>query len=199
MRTAAFRRSALAALAGALLSLPAWAAPAGGVARVPAVWVPRHVHFVYMGFTSHYSCDGLRDKIDHMLRKLGARDLKVREEPCSGPMGRPSPFPGVRVRMQVLVPAAQAGKAGQSAPQVQAHWHTVVLAPSNTGFDEGGDCELIGQFKRRFLPLFATRTIRYHTTCIPHQATFSTYLSADVLVPDRPALKRASPAPTRRR
>ena len=93
--------------------------------------------------------------------------------------------------MQVLVPAAQAGKGGKSAPKVQAHWHTVVLAPSNTGFDEGGDCELIGQFKRSFLPLFATRDIRYHTTCIPHQVTLSTYLSAEVLAPDHPAAKRS--------
>ena len=192
MRTAAFHRSAMAALAGALLSLPAWAAPGGGMARVPAVWVPRHIQFVYMGFTTHYSCNGLRDKIQHMLWKLGARHLKVREQPCSSPMGRPSPFPGVRVRMQVLVPAAQAGKAGRSAPQVRAHWHTVVLAPSNTDFDEGGNCELIGQFKHSFLPLFATRNIRYHTTCIPHQVTLDTYLSTEVLVPDRtPAAKRS--------
>lgn len=191
MRTAAFHRSAAAALAAALLSLPAWSAPAGGAARVAAVWVPRHVQFVYQGFTTHYSCDGLRDKIEDMLTKLGAQHLKVREEPCSSPMGRPDPFPGVRVTMQVLVPAAQAGKAGKSAPPVQAHWRTVVLAPSDSGYDSGGECELMGQFKRSFLPLFAARDTRYQATCIPYQATLGTSLSTEVLVPDHPAAKRS--------
>lgn len=191
MRIAAFYRSAAAVLAVAVLSAPAWSAPAAEASHTAAVWVPRHTEFVYQGFTTRYSCDGLRDKIRDMLSKLGARDLKIREVPCSTPAGGPDPFPGVRVRMQVLVPAAQAGKAGKSAPRVQAHWRTVVLAPSDTGQDYGGECELIEQFKHSFLPLFTTRNTRYHATCIPHQLTLGTSLSTEVLVPVHPAAKRS--------
>lgn len=186
MRTAVLYRSALALLAGAALSVSAWSAPAAQATQVAAVWVPRHIQFVYQGFTTYYSCDGLRDKIQHMLHKLGARDLKVREVPCSTPGGRPDPFPGVNVRMQVLVPAARAGKAAKSAPQVQAHWQAVVLAPDDTEQDYGGECELIEQFKRSFLPLFTTRNTRYQATCIPHQVTLGTSLSTEVLVADEP-------------
>jgi len=191
MRTAAPYRLAMAVLAVAMLSAPAWSAPAAKSNHTEAVWVPRHIQFVYQGFTTIYSCDGLRDKIRRMLRKLGARDLKVREVPCSTPEGGPDPFPGVRVRMQVLVPAAQAGKDAKSAPRVQAHWRNVVLAPADIEEDYGGECELIEQFKRTFLPLFTTRNTRYSATCIPHQLTLNASLSTEVLVPDHPAAKRS--------
>ncbi len=183
MRCSTCYRSAAAALAVALLPVRAWSAQAG----VAAAWVPKHVQFVYQGFTTRYSCDGLRDKIEDMLLKLGARDLKVREQPCSTPAGVPDPFPGVRVTMQVLVPAAQAKKG---APQVRAHWQRVVLAPSETEVDYGGECELIEQFKRTFLPLFATRKTHFRATCVPHQLTLGTSLSTEALVPDKPAVKR---------
>lgn len=191
MRTAAPYRLAVAVLAVAMLSAPAWSAPAAESTHTRAVWVPRHIQFVYQGFTTIYSCDGLRDKIRHMLRKLGARDLKVREVPCSTPEGGPDPFPGVRVKMQVLVPAAQAGKDAKSAPRVRAHWRHVVLAPAGIDEDYGGECELIEQFKRTFLPLFTTRNTRYSATCIPHQPTLNASLSTEVLVPDHPAAKRS--------
>ena len=91
-----------AGAAGGLLgTLPAIAASPQGT---DAVWASRHVDFVYQGFTSHYSCDGLRDKIEQMLSKLGTRELKVRAYGCTRP-GGVEPFPGVRVSMQVLVPA----------------------------------------------------------------------------------------------
>lgn len=93
--------------------------------------------------------------------------------------------------MQVLVPAAQAGKDAKSAPRVQAHWRNVVLAPADLEEDYGGECELIEQFKRTFLPLFTTRNTRYSATCIPHQLTLNASLSTEVLVPDHPAAKRS--------
>ncbi len=167
-------------------TLPALAAPA---ANVEAVWAPRHVTFIYQGFTTHYSCDGLREEIRGMLAKLGARDLRVAALGCIRGSGI-EPFPGVRVTMQVLVPAAsQHGKAA-GAP-VAAHWQNVVLMPSNTGFEEQGNCELIEQFKETFLPLFTTRHISYQSNCVPHQLTLGTHLSAEVLIADaKPARRR---------
>jgi hypothetical protein len=146
--------------------------------------VPKHVQFIYQGFTTRYSCDGLRDEVRSMLEKLGAKDLKVREMACTRASG-PEPFPGVIVNMQVLVPAssAEASKVKSPGPAVQAHWKNVVLMPQNAPYNEQGNCELIEQFKETFLPLFSTRDVKYGSTCIPHQITLGTHLSAQVLVP----------------
>jgi hypothetical protein len=176
------RWTSAAAATALLAAMPALAAAQEGVT---AVWVPKEVQFIYQGFTTRYSCDGLRDQIRSMLERLGAKDLKVQEVPCSTPPGVPSPFPGVRVKMQVLVPgsSAEASKDKQGGPPVQAHWKNVVLMPANADYDEQGKCELIEQFKETFLPLFTTRNVKYQSTCIPHQITLGTHLSAEVLMP----------------
>ncbi|MHB8811721.1 MAG: hypothetical protein ACYDAE_00465 [Steroidobacteraceae bacterium] len=174
----AFARFA-AVIASILLgTMPALAATQG----IDAVWTPREVSFVYQGFTTHYSCDGLRDKVQEVLSKLGARDLKVRTQGCIR-LGGIEPFPGVKVTMQVLVPVSSehSQKAG---PVVPAHWQNVVLMASNAGLQEQGNCELIEQFKETFLPLFSARQISYQSNCIPHQLTLGTHLSAEVLMPD---------------
>ena len=173
--------------AALLLGTPS--APAAGQSGVEAVWASRAVSFVYQGFTTHYSCDGLRDKIEEMLSKLGARDLSVLPYGCTRPFGV-EPFPGVRVTMQVLVPASSQDGKKTTGPVVAAHWRNVVLM-GNAGLEEQGNCELIEQFKETFLPLFTTRNIHYQSNCIPHQLTLGTHLSAEVLVPDaRPARGR---------
>jgi hypothetical protein len=171
-------RLASAAAASAVLA----AVPA--LAAVTAVWVPRHVQFTYQGFTTHYSCDGLQDRIRTLLEKLGAQDLKVRQFGCVRPSG-PTLFPGVQVDMRVLVPASSsdAAKSKDANSTVQAQWKNVVLMPANASYNEQGDCELIEQFKETFLPLFATRDIKYNSTCVPHQLTLGTHLSAEVLMP----------------
>jgi hypothetical protein len=119
-----------------------------------------------------------------MLEKLDAQDLKVRQFGCVRPSG-PTLFPGVQVDMRVLVPksSADAGKDKQASSPVQAEWRNVVLMPENASYDEQGDCELIEQFKETFLPLFATRNVKYGSTCVPHEITLGTHLSAEVLMP----------------
>lgn len=173
---------AAAAAATLLACLPALAAANDAVA---AVWVPKSSHFIYQGFTTRYTCSGLRDEIRSMLTRLGARDLHVREVPCGTPPGVPSPFPGVAVKMRVLVPASspQAASYKSVGAPVQAHWKNVVLMPANAGFEDQGNCELIEEFKESFLPLFTTRKVKYQSTCVPYQLTLGTHLSAEVLMP----------------
>ena len=183
MRITSIRIAVAALAAASLATASAWATNGKSV---DAVWVPKHVTFVYQGFTTHYSCDGLRDEIERMLSKMGPKDLKVREQPCAVGAGMPSPFPGVTVHMQVLVPA---GKAHAKAPVVPAHWQKVVLMPSNAGYNEQGNCELIEQFKETFLPLFTTRNIRYESNCVPHQLSYGTYLSTEVLMAPAPPVR----------
>ena len=59
-----------------------------------AVWTPKELRFVYTGFTSRYSCDGLRDDVRSVLLELGARsDVKV-DAICAEASGVPTTLPG---------------------------------------------------------------------------------------------------------
>jgi hypothetical protein len=174
---------------GALLAAPAWGAEEGGrqgseaAPKELAVWTPKEVQFTYMGFTTLYSCDGLRDDVREMLLQLGARkdDLKVYEMPCSGPPDRPNPFPGVKIKMSVLTPAPST--ESDVSHMVQAQWKTVKLPHRETGINAAGQCELLEQFKKTVLPLFTTRNVDLVATCVPHQLSpLGTKLQADVLV-----------------
>jgi hypothetical protein len=171
-----------------LLTVTAWAAPhetgAPAARAESAVWTPRELSFVYQGFTTEYSCDGLRDKVRSVLLELGAReDLTVTESPCAS-LGQPDPFPGVRIKMNVLQPAdGESAAAGQSVP---AHWKRVDLTPQRDAVRAAGDCELIEQISQRILPLFATRNVEYSSNCVPHQSqSGATRLRAEVLIPDQ--------------
>jgi len=176
---------------------PAWAEPpAAGSGGETAVWTPKELRFTYMGFTSHYSCDGLRDKISSTLLKFGARkDLVVNEISCGAGMGRPSPFPAVSIKMNVLTPAPDKTdpNAPAATPTVTTHWKLVDLAASRDPLDVAGDCELIEQIKQRILPLFTARDVEYKSSCVPNQLQLgSTQLKAQFLVADAPAPKAAA-------
>src|SRR5579884_669143 len=51
---------------------PEVSAPAPGTPQA-AKWVKKKINFTYQGFTTHYSCQGLRDKVRDVLLQLGAR------------------------------------------------------------------------------------------------------------------------------
>jgi hypothetical protein len=179
---------AVPALAACLLSSPVWAVEAGSTAAAaegqPAVWTEKEVTFVYQGFTTKYSCDGLRDKVRGVLLDLGAqkKGLKVQQLGCTSSTGRPDPFPGVRVKMSVLQPAS--GTADDKQTPVAAHWKPVDLK-LDSFITDSGECELVEQIRHKILPLFATRNVELRTTCIPHQATASRpSLKLEVLAPD---------------
>lgn len=165
----------------------AWADPqsdaSAGSGRESAVWAPKELNFVYQGFTTNYSCDGLQDKMKKILLKLGARDdIQVRGWGCTQLTG-PDPFAGVRIRMNVLQPAGKQG--GQAVP---AHWQRVDLLADpddRDPVDAAGDCELVEQIKQKVLPLFATRNVDYSATCVRRQLLVgATRLKAEVLVAD---------------
>jgi hypothetical protein len=178
-----------------LLTVTGWAAAAEAdtdaqAARESAVWTPKELTFMYQGFTTTYSCEGLRDKVRSILLELGAReDLKVTETGCSS-LGAPDPFPGVRIKMNVLQPAAD--KNATAATPVPSHWKMVDLTPQSDALSAAGECELIEQVKQSILPLFATRNVEYSSNCLPHQLPIgATRLRAEVLVPDQKSGKPA--------
>jgi hypothetical protein len=152
------------------------AAVADGAAQA-AVWAPKEVVFQYVGFTTKYSCDALQAKMKRLLLKLGARDdLRVTSYGCTRLSG-PDPLAGVRIKMNVLQPAAAA-----SAQAVSANWKSVDLLANRDPFDAAADCELIDQIEQKVLPLFTTRNVDYAATCARRQIVIgSTHLKADVL------------------
>lgn len=174
-------RTFIPAAAACLLTLPSWAADSGD--RTSAVWSEKELTFVYQGFTTHYSCDGLRDKMRGVLLDLGAdeKTLKITQLGCTSLAGRPDPFPGVKAKMRVL--EAVAGTADDKA--VPAHWQPVDLKLRNSYLTDSGECELVEQIRQRVLPLFAVRDVDLKTNCIPHQATATRpMLKLEVLAPD---------------
>jgi len=202
LRVAAAAVFSLSLSVGALAEPPAESNPPQSIPPTWAVWTPKELRFTFMGFTSHYSCDGLADKMRSIVLQLGARssDLKVREIPCSGSPGRPTEFPGVTVNMNVLTPW-DAASANAAATPVPAHWKLVEISTDRDPLREAGDCELIEQVKTRVLPLFTTRNVEYRSTCIPHELQIGgTVLKAEVLIADESqtaGAKPAAPPPTR--
>ena len=206
-RSPAFTAAVAVVSFGASLGASGWASAAddGAQAAPPAetefaVWTPKEIQFTYMGFTTHYTCDGLRDTIKEMLLQLGARkdDLKVTEQPCSGDPDRPNPFPGVKIKMSVLQPAPATLSPG--TPVVPAQWKPVKLPYRENGINAAGQCELLEQFNRTILPLFTTRNVDVRTSCVPHQLEpLGTKLQAEVLITDqkKAGAKQASAAEAR--
>jgi len=180
--------AALTAAVAVLTCASAWANPqsdaSAGSGRESAVWAPKELNFVYQGFTTKYSCDGLQDKMRNVLIKLGARhDIQVRSWGCAQLAGPDPLLPGVSIKMNVLQPAGKQG--GEAVP---AHWKMVDLLADRDPVDAAGDCELIEQIKQKVLPVFATRNVDYSSTCARHQLLIgATRLKAEVLVADQSA------------
>ena len=192
----------LCAAAG-IQSAQAADAPAAGAAAaeapVGAHWVTRKFHLTYMGFTAHYSCDGLRDNVRDILLKLGARkeDLDLREVGCVRLDG-PTPMPGVEGTFSVLVPANELKPSDVIAPPLPkvaaetpvvdplpAQWRSVDLVRElHYTFDLTGNCELLEQTKKELLPLVSSRNLDYRATCVPHTETIGgVTFKLDVLAP----------------
>jgi hypothetical protein len=144
--------------------------PTGGappaVPHESGVWQKHQYSFTFMGFTSTYSCDGLADKLKLLLITSGARsDAKAQPGACASGFGRPDKFARADLTFYTLAPASD----DPAADKVPAIWRPVALA-ARRPYDLGiGDCELVEQLKSNVLPLFTTRNVESHTTCVPHQ------------------------------
>ncbi|HME38507.1 MAG TPA: hypothetical protein VKG63_06050 [Steroidobacteraceae bacterium] len=136
------------------------------------VWQKHEYSFVFMGFTTTYSCDGLADKIKVLLIAAGARgDAKSQPGACASGFGRPDKFARADLTFYTLAPVAADTPA--DSKRVDAVWRPVSFSrrsPRELGI---GDCELIEQFRNNLLPMFNARNVDNHTTCVPHQESGS--------------------------
>ena len=159
-----------ALLAGAAMAEAPVGAPAA--AHESGEWQKHEYSFVFMGFTSTYSCDGLADKLKQLLITAGARsDSKAVPGPCASPFGRPDKLARADLTFYTLIPSDTANSAG--ATPVDAVWKAVAFANHSPRYLAIGDCELVDQFRASVLPMFTTRALDNHITCVPHQESGS--------------------------
>ena len=191
----ALTKAAIATVGLLSLAAPVLAATTDGASdqgTVEAKWVPHKVQFIYMGFTSVYSCDGLVDQMKEILQQLGAReDLEVKPYTCVR-SSAPELMAGVRANFSVLQPATSDDHANADSPVVAAHWDLVTLDADSPRHAGSGDCELLEQVKKELLPLFATRNLKFNSSCFPHQVSVGgAHLSVEVLRPVKPSAAAA--------
>jgi hypothetical protein len=158
-------------------------APPTPVTGVPmaAVWREQRLDFFYMGRTSRYSCDGLRDKVRAMLLDLGARrDLKIAAIGCedSGRRLVNSPVPSLTITFSAPAlpdPSVKPLHEGDlSATDARFEPFTIASdAFRNLSF---GDCELVEEFSHQILPKLVTRALKRDIACVPYQASGSRFL-----------------------
>jgi len=137
-------------------------------ARERGVWQKHEYSFAYMGFTSTYSCDGLADKIRLLLITAGARpDAKSQPGACASGFGRPDKFARAELTFYTLAPSG--ADASSDSKPVDGIWRPVLLTDRSPRELSTGDCELIEQFRNSVLPMFTTRNVGDHATCIPYE------------------------------
>ncbi len=147
---------------------------------VNATWHMQEARFIYTGFTTNYTCDGLESKLKLLLRLAGARpDAEVRI-PCTSPAGSPQRSSTVVLTIYTLSPAAAADAKAATA----GVWKDMAWRAGLPRELDAGDCELVDEFARRILPLFTTRSVENGMTCTPGQVNPSGFdLRFSVLAP----------------
>lgn len=163
----------------ALALLALGIALADAPAAQPGQWQAQDLQFDYQGFTTHYSCDGLAERVRMVLLLLGARsDLQVTSLGCSAPPGHPDMFPSLRLQFATLQPGAPAGAAS-------GHWKAVNLGGMHALAP--GECELAEQIVATVLPRFSVRNVGRPPVCVPHEAAASLSVPLEVFVADEGA------------
>ena len=183
------QRIGIAALfVGALLLGSASMAAEDGAAVEQASWRHTKQTFTYFGFTSLYTCDGIEDRVRHILLMFGARkDAKVSATGCTAGMLKPSRSIWVKVEFDALAPGAPAS----GAEAVTGKWMPIEVAPHRPLDMKEGDCELVEHLRGVLTQGFAFKDLTYETRCVPHQQTLGSYsIKGQVL---RPATPAASP------
>jgi hypothetical protein len=172
------------AVVGLMFFAPIRPADAQNDPRIPiaAVWKEQHLNFFYMGRTSRYSCQGLRDKVRAMLLDLGARrDIRVTALGCDDAAARARPgSSGPSLNIVVSTPALPDTSAKPLHPgdlaTVDARFEPFTI--TSDAFRNMGiaDCELVEEFSRQILPKLVARNLKQDFTCVPFQQSGSRFL-----------------------
>ncbi|HEX9707965.1 MAG TPA: hypothetical protein VGA24_10045 [Steroidobacteraceae bacterium] len=133
-----------------------------------AAWTMHQVDFQYMGFTTRYTCSGLKSKVKLLLKHLGVReDVKILERGCEFGYQKVADFP--RLKITFYAPAIPKQGDRDVGEPVLGVWKPVVIKRNSPKGLEMGDCELVEIFRDRVMPKFLTRSVEGGINCIPHQ------------------------------
>ena len=176
---------------------------------VSAMWLEQDWYQSHTGFTTYYSCDGLRDKVRSLLRQLGVRDdLKVSSAGCSSSTGIEQ-FPRLRIKVASAVEATPErlaaleerreqieliAKVNEKRPdydrqslQFAARKRIVEFRDRRGSAIEQGDCEFMETFADDVLPKIGARVVEREIRCTPHQVSMNSIrLVVEVLEPAPP-------------
>ncbi|MGD9842658.1 MAG: hypothetical protein AB7F79_05785 [Steroidobacteraceae bacterium] len=160
--------SCLAALFG-LQAMTTLAQPIDATAAVSAQWQSFDLRFNYFGFTTYYSCDGLEDRLEQILKQLGAHeDVRVSVSGCAGFNAVNNALSArIRVRMPMARDATQDDSHDESFTAIST---LVTLQTLSAGSHVGaGDCELLEQVRDQLLPELKLQPLKDTLRCIPGQ------------------------------
>ena len=150
-----------------LAAVPALASDSGPE-EVAAAWKKHEVDLLYMGFTTRYTCGGLKSKVRLLLKHMGARqDIKTLERGCEYGYQFVADFP--RLKIEFYAPELPEPGARDVGEPVLGVWKQVVIKRNSPRGLEMGDCELVEIFRDRVMPKFLTRNVQGDVNCIPHQ------------------------------
>lgn len=136
--------------------------------EVAAAWKRHEVDLVYMGFTTRYTCSGLKSKVKLLLKHVGVRpDVKVLERGCEFGYQMVADFPHLKIVFYAPeIPEAGSRDAGEPVLGV---WKTVAIKRNQPRGLDWGDCELVEQFRDRVMSKLTMREVTGDINCIPHQ------------------------------
>ena len=169
-------------LAGVGMTFLASAGSAESGNPISAVWKEQHLSFHYMGRTSRYTCEGLRDKVRAMLLDMGARrDLSITALGCEAPAAQVRlESPGPTLTIVVSTPALPDARLKPLHPgdlgKVDARFDSFII--TSDAFRNMGiaDCELVEEFVHQILPKLVTRDLKQDITCVSFQQSGGRYL-----------------------
>jgi hypothetical protein len=136
--------------------------------EVAAAWKRYEVDLVYMGFTTRYTCGGLKSKVKLLLKHIGVRpDIKVMERGCEYGYQKVADFPHLKI-IFYMPEIPEAGRRDVGEP-VLGVWKAVAIKRNQPRGLEWGDCELVEQFRDRIVSKLTVRNAGGDVNCIPHQ------------------------------
>lgn len=169
-------------------------------APIPSTWKVQEISYSYLGFTTAYDCSSVEDKIEAILRKLGAHpNTKVRATGCPG--NRPSRNFFITITLASPIPVADAKvsnaekskqellkrlgtKSDFSSDEFPAVWKTVQLSKDRKLDIEPGDCELMEGLRDKVVPKLTAKIQSERIRCTPNALSLADpELNVSVLVP----------------
>jgi hypothetical protein len=180
------------------------AARAEAETSVDALWKAQRIDFEYHGGSAAYTCSGLREKIERILVRVGAREeIALSAYFCDDLTGvarlqiaLESPVEATEQNVQeataydshdVLVARARGEtlRPAENLHRLRAVWETVSFARDRGMRLAPADCELVKQLSRQVLPRMSLRIVRNDVRCSPFGNVTPPRLTVSALVATR--------------